>query len=105
VLVYDRMAHLLILAGGYHGRTILNDTWAFTGGDWTNLASSAGTAPSITTNGIDTYDLKTGDVLIRSGTTSRLLYQRAPVQPLPCMAGEKGTPTVVPSIQSSCFAI
>jgi hypothetical protein len=46
-VAYDSATHAAVLFGGQDaGGGLLNDTWLFSNGMWTNVTSSAGTAPS-----------------------------------------------------------
>ncbi len=46
-MAYDAGIGKILLFGGYSSRGgFLNDTWEFSGGTWTNVTASAGTAPS-----------------------------------------------------------
>lgn len=70
-LTYDPVREEMVLYGGLSDRTpqgnrILNDTWAFTNGSWTNVSSHD---PPASRGSVITYDARDGYVLLSNGLT------------------------------------
>lgn len=71
-MTYDAAAGYVLLFGGSVGYigSGANDTWAYSGGAWTDLTSTAGKAPSPRFAASMAYDPKIGGVLLFGGQSS-----------------------------------
>ncbi len=73
-MAYDPVDQEVVLFGGLAGSgshlRVLNDTWTFSGGVWTNLTPSLSVAPNPRYRGMMTYDATDGYVLLFGGTAS-----------------------------------
>ncbi len=67
-MTWDPAMHAVILYGGYDGTRLLNDTWAFSHGTWTNLTRTVGAAP-YDAGGALVYDNSSGLLLLEGGLT------------------------------------
>ena len=67
-MTWDPAMHAVILYGGYDGTRLLNDTWAFSHGTWTNLTRIVGSAP-YDAGGALVYDNSSGLLLLEGGLT------------------------------------
>lgn len=64
----DPSDHEVVVFGGYSEQhTILDDTWTYAGGVWTNRTATAGTPPPATFQGAMAYDNATGAVILFGG--------------------------------------
>jgi PKD repeat protein len=67
-LADDPADHEVVLFGGYSAKgTILDDTWTYVAGAWTNITATAGTPPPATYWGSMTYDNQTDSVIFFGG--------------------------------------
>lgn len=61
---YDTSDQELVRFGGLNANNVLtNETWTFSGGQWTNVTATAGSAPPPTAYGSMVYDAKDGYIL------------------------------------------
>ena len=68
---YDTVDREAVLLGGLSGEFgVLNDTWVFAGGAWTNLTSSLPSMPQARFDGSMTYDTGDGYVLLFGGANA-----------------------------------
>jgi hypothetical protein len=78
MIAYYPASNALILFGGYitvqisefYYTVVYNDTWMFSGGTWTNITSSTGTAPSPRFEGAMTYDPSDNEILLFGGSNA-----------------------------------
>lgn len=67
-MAYDAADHEVVLFGGISADgTVLNDTWVYSNGTWTNITASAGPGPSPRYGAAMTYDAADGYVLLVDG--------------------------------------
>ena len=71
-VAYDAADHEVVLFGGYTDYPggspyLLNDTWTYASGVWTNVTSSAGNAPAPRLYGVLTYDSADQEVILFGG--------------------------------------
>ena len=67
-MVYDPAAQEIVLFGGQtgpNGTTLLNDTWTYSGGTWTQLSPSSGPPPR--TDAAMTWDNASGEAVLFGG--------------------------------------
>ncbi|MCI4337041.1 MAG: hypothetical protein L3K17_07620, partial [Thermoplasmata archaeon] len=78
-MAYDPLADSILLFGGMYGpngvfsgvnSTMLNDTWLFANGSWTNVTATAGTPPPARAFGSLTYDARDKFMLLAGGEGS-----------------------------------
>jgi PKD repeat protein len=70
-LADDPTDHEVVLFGGYSAKgELLDDTWTYSAGAWTNVTGLVGTAPPATVWGSMAYDNQTGTVILFGGLHS-----------------------------------
>jgi len=69
-MAYDAADRYVVVFGGQSASaTLLNDTWIFSNGTWTNITATAGTAPVARYDMAMTYDAADGYVLAFGGSS------------------------------------
>ena len=70
-MTYDQVSRKIIMFGGDNGTTYLNDTWAFDGVTWTQVATD--TPPPARAAAQMAYDSVTHKVVLFGGYNGRYL--------------------------------
>ena len=70
-LVYDPLTQAVLLFGGMGPSGYLSDTWSFSGGNWTNLTATVGTAPTARASAPFVWDLEDSAGVLYGGVGAR----------------------------------
>ena len=76
-IAYDPVDQYVVMFGGLGLASLtdaLNDTWTFSGGNWTNITSTAGPAPSPRYHAVMAFDNASNEMVLFGGTNNTLAY-------------------------------